>query len=56
MDEEESARFPPSSIVPRVHCVDVKLRSHINPLLSCDPLDFKEREVSEVLSTASSVR
>ena len=57
MDEEESARFPPSSIVPRVHCVEVKLRSHINPLLSSDPLDFKEaREVSEVLSTASDVR
>ncbi|KAL5268229.1 hypothetical protein ACHWQZ_G002180 [Mnemiopsis leidyi] len=56
MDEEESARFPPSSIVPRVHCLDVKLRSHINPLLSCDPVDFQEKEVTEVLSAALSVR
>ncbi|XP_063684555.1 mini-chromosome maintenance complex-binding protein-like [Bolinopsis microptera] len=56
MDEEERARFPPSSIVPRVHCVDVRLRQHINPLLSRDPLEFGEQEVVGVLGNVLSVR
>ena len=48
MDEEEVARFPPSSIVPRVHCVKVTACEHINPVLRSMSLSDQQDLLSQV--------
>ena len=52
MDAEEVARFPPSSIVPRVHSLRVQVRDHINPLLKSAIMSDQQ----ELMSNAGNIR
>ena len=56
MDDDESARFPPSSLVPRIHVLHVQARSHINPALPEQAVSLENETVKTVLLTAQQTR
>ena len=44
-EEERSVHCPPSSLVPRIHCILAQKLSHSNPLLPSD-LDLAKEDTS----------